>query len=123
MILVVDDNPGICRGLKRLLTMEGMEAECVSSGREALAFLARTRPDLMVLDVMMPGMDGIEVLKTVRATAGLQSLPVVMFTASGHPEQLAEVRRLGADEVVSKGTMEWSTLVARVKAHVARTGA
>ena len=71
MILIVDDHPDSCEPLKRLLTMVGHPAECVQSGPDALAYMRTVEPDAVVLDVRMPGMSGLDVLKIVRSDPNL----------------------------------------------------
>ena len=81
-ILVVDDDPSVRALLRDLLESEGHEVRTVHDGYAALRALSSARPDCVVLDVMMPGMDGHEVLARLRALDGGASLPVVMLTAA-----------------------------------------
>lgn len=82
-ILIVDDEPTVRLLLRDVLEMEGYEVLEAEDGPIALALMADTRPDLVLLDIMMPGMSGIDVLATVRADASLRDLPVVLLTAAG----------------------------------------
>lgn len=81
LVLVVDDNPDACQMLARLVRCVNGDAQCVTSGQAALDFVRGHHVDLMILDVMMPGMDGIEVLQRLRAEPQTAELPVVMFSA------------------------------------------
>ena len=81
-ILVVDDDPSVRALVRDVLELEGHEVELAVDGYAALRAVAAARPDCVVLDVLMPGMDGHEVLARVRATRGGRELPVVMLTAA-----------------------------------------
>src|SRR5881394_445503 len=80
-VLIVDDDPNACRPLARLLEISGHHAFVVHDGRAALSMLDRLRPDMILLDVMMPGMDGVQVLKTIRQHPLHKDLPVVVYSA------------------------------------------
>lgn len=82
-VLVVEDEFGIAELLKDLLTDEGYHVETAFSGRQALARLEQAKPDIVVMDFMMPGLNGIDVLKTMTATPELKDIPVVMMSTLG----------------------------------------
>src|SRR4051794_24207989 len=84
-IVIVDDQMDSCRPLMLLMKHIGHRAICLTSGEAALAYLRTQRPDLMILDVMMPGMDGIEVLRFIRDDPQTRHLTVVMFSAISDP--------------------------------------
>ena len=86
LVLVVDDDPGIRRIIEILLQKNGYTVQTASNGQEALDTLDTVVPDVMVLDVMMPGMSGFEVCRAVRANKRLQKVPVVFLTAKGTPQ-------------------------------------
>ena len=111
-ILVVDDTPANVRLLEAVLRPRGYEMLTASSGPEALAAVARDRPDLVLLDIVMPGMDGYEVCRRIRSGPATAFLPVVMITASGHQEKTRALEA-GADDFVSK-PFDKSELLARV---------
>jgi len=118
-ILVVEDEPGIALGLEDDLTMEGYEVEVAGDGITA-ARLAKTGAfDLILLDVMLPGKDGLEVCRELRR-AGLKT-PILMLTAKAREAEKVEGLELGADDYVTKpfGTRE---LRARIKALLRRAG-
>lgn len=99
-ILIVDDHLEQCRPLVRLLQMNGHGVACADGGGAALAQLAAgALPDLVVCDVMMPDMDGADVLRRIRSEPRMQHLPVVMYTAVGDGAYLDHLRSLGADDV------------------------
>src|SRR4051812_42549987 len=109
-ILVVDDNPDTCRPLARLLEYMGHHADCVCSGADALGYLSMVRPHLVVLDVSMPIMDGLEVLRAMRRRPDLAKLPVVMYTALSDEKVRTQAMELGARDVLIKGLTDLGEL-------------
>lgn len=114
MILIVDDQKDVGTGLERLLRYAGHEAVSVTGGAEAIAMLHVRKPTLLVLDVSMPEMDGLTVLKTIREHDELKDVRVVMYSADTHPETMTEAKRLGAVDFLAKGTIGFEKLVARI---------
>jgi DNA-binding response OmpR family regulator len=116
-ILVVEDSQELAHGLTMTLEIEGHEVVVATSGPEAVERAAATRPDLILLDVMLPGFDGFRVLRTIRE-AGSEAC-VLMLTARGQQEEKVRGLRLGADDYLTKpfGAME---LLARVDALLRR---
>ena len=84
-VLLVEDERHIVESLSFVLEREGFEVSAAADGESALERLRAERPDVLVLDVMLPKLGGLEVLKLVRADAGLRTLPVVVLTARGRP--------------------------------------
>lgn len=102
-ILHVEDDPSIQAVAKVALeVIGGYEVLACGSGQEALRLIARFDPQLILLDVMMPGMDGPETLSRLRGLVDLESVPVVFMTAKVQPEEVDELRRLGAHDVIVK---------------------
>jgi DNA-binding response OmpR family regulator len=116
-ILVVDDNQLNRDMLSRRLQREGYEVLLARDGREALACLDRADCDLVLLDMMMPQMNGLEVLARIRATRSLVELPVVVVTAKGQSEDMVAALNLGANDYVTK-PFEFPVLLARVQNHL-----
>ncbi|HEV7302056.1 MAG TPA: response regulator [Tepidisphaeraceae bacterium] len=110
MIVIVDDHPDICRGIELTLRLSGLPARCFCDPFKALVFVRKERPTLLLLDMMMPGMSGIELLTAVRAEPNLQGLPVVMMSACPTERAVADAARLGVGLVLSKCNFEWSQL-------------
>jgi adenylate cyclase len=111
-ILVVDDEPANVRLLEAILTPRGYDVPTASSGEEALAMIAEAPPDLVLLDIVMPGLDGYEVCRRIREQTDTAYLPVVMVTASGD-EQKVMALEAGADDFLTKPVNQ-SELLARV---------
>lgn len=114
-ILLVDDESNI-RDLNALyLEKEGYAVEHATNGTEALARFAQSPPAMVVLDVMMPGMDGPETLKILRASEETAHIPVVFLTAKGMAAHVSELEALGADGIILK-PFDPLTLAAEVMA-------
>ena len=107
MILIVDDHLDTGSVLARMLKKCGHDAVAVGSGAAALELLKTTRPSVIVLDIMMPGMNGLDVLDRVRADAVTRDVPVVVFSADYAFDTARKARELGAREYVVKGTVGW----------------
>ena len=116
-ILVVDDQPANLRAVSALLTRHGYEVVTAASGEEALALSMTAAPDLMLLDMMMPGMDGFELLAKLKQRPALHRLPTVFLTAAQDRELLLRAFDAGAVDYVTKPFMP-EELLARVNAHV-----
>ncbi|MCA2211514.1 response regulator transcription factor [Jidongwangia harbinensis] len=99
-VLVVDDDPTVSDVVRRYLEQEGYRVELVGDGLAALASVAADTPDLVVLDLMMPGIDGLEVCRRLRRQ--LPQLPVVMLTALGDEADRVVGLEVGADDYVTK---------------------
>ncbi|WP_374209229.1 response regulator transcription factor [Kitasatospora sp. A2-31] len=101
-MLVVDDDPTVAEVVAGYLTRAGHHVDRAADGPQGLALARTARPDLLVLDLMLPGMDGLEVLHRLRATEGGAGLPVVMLTAKGDEADRILGLELGADDYVTK---------------------
>jgi two-component system, sensor histidine kinase and response regulator len=101
-VLIVDDDPGSRDALSGILAMESIAAVAAEGGSAALAEMEREAPDLVLMDVMMPGMDGLELCRRIKAEKRWQAIPVILVTAlDGRDDRLAGLEA-GADEFVSK---------------------
>lgn len=116
-ILVVDDNEVSRLTCSRVLQREGYMVVEAEDGRIALDQLQRVRPDLVVLDVMMPGLSGLEVLAKIRQHSPPESLPVIMATARDQSRDVVEAFELGANDYVTK-PVAFPVLLARVQAQL-----
>src|SRR5437763_6794413 len=116
--LVVDDQPVIPRVLVRLVRLAGHAPAAAAGGEEALTFLQSHVPDLVLLDVMMPDMDGFAVLRAVRRDPRTARLRVVMFSALSADDVVARGRVEGADDFWVKGALDVQTLTTRLAAQL-----
>ena len=116
-ILVVDDDKNICELLRLYLVKEGYNVTMVHDGGAALAEFDKLHPDLVLLDVMMPVMDGWEVCRAIRQTS---QTPIIMLTAKGETEDKVSGLQMGADDYITK-PFEMKELIARINAVLRRT--
>ena len=117
-ILIVDDERVICAGLAQLLSGAGFAVREARDGKSALAAVAERRPDMVLLDIMMPGMDGFEVCEKLLASD--RDLPVIFLTAKDSESDQVRGLEVGADDFLSK-TVGEEVLLARVRKALART--
>ncbi|HVD45987.1 MAG TPA: response regulator transcription factor [Candidatus Limnocylindria bacterium] len=117
-ILIVEDDVRLAATLERVLAAEGHDVELASDGLEALRRAREHSPDLVVLDVMLPGLDGIGVCRRLRATA---QFPILLLTALGGTEERVRGLDSGADDYLVK-PFAYQELLARVRALLRRTG-
>ncbi len=101
-ILVVDDEPNIVLSLEFLMTKEGYRVRTASDGEEAMQAIRQTKPHLVLLDVMMPRMDGYEVCEAVRSDPELNDVVILMLTAKGRQVEREKGLALGADDYITK---------------------
>ena len=114
LILVVDDTPANVHILQSRLRAHGYDIVVATDGEEALAVVEQTQPDLILLDVMMPKLDGFEVCRRLRADASLPFIPIILVTAKADPRDVIEGLEAGGDEYLTK-PVDQAALVARVK--------
>ncbi len=113
-ILIVDDEPNILISLEYLMQREGFEVSVARDGLQAIAAIENNPPDLVLLDVMMPGKTGLEVCQHVRAQDRLREVCIVMLTAKGRETDVAKGLALGANAYVTK-PFSTRDLVAQVR--------
>jgi DNA-binding response OmpR family regulator len=101
-IMVVDDNPDIITIVKTILEGKGYNVSSASSGLELLNHLKTQKPDLIILDIMMPEMDGLEVLGRLKGAAEWATIPVILLTAKVQYEDVLGGYKLGADYYITK---------------------
>ena len=120
-ILVVDDDRDVAQSIELALRRHDFRVTLAYSGVEALKALRRYRPDLVVLDVMMPGMSGLEVCRRMRTDPNLSDLPVIFLTARGQARDRIEGFKAGADDYIGKPFI-LEELMLRVRAILRRVG-
>ena len=118
LVLVVDDDQDLAEMLGIVLTGAGIDVEMVGRGDEALEAFRETKPDLVLLDVMLPGIDGVEVCKLIRAES---MVPIVMLTARGDTQDVVAGLEAGADDYIVKPFRHPSELVARIRTRLRRS--
>lgn len=121
-ILIVEDEADIADLVKYHLEREGLTARTVADGKQALELIVREHPDLIVLDLMLPGTDGLEVCRRLRAQSATQRIPIIMLTARAEEVDRILGLEMGADDYVPK-PFSPRELVARIKAVLRRAAA
>jgi CheY-like chemotaxis protein len=119
LVLIVDDNLDTASALARLLKRREQDAVAVDSGPAALELLETLRPSVIVLDMMMPQMDGLEVLQHLRGMPVLKDVPVIIFSADFSIDTARRALELGARAYLVKGTIEWKHLCDTIQAFAA----
>ncbi len=120
LVMVVDDDQDLAEMLGIVLTGAGIDVDLVSRGDEVLEIFRNNPPDLVLLDVMLPGLDGIEVCKLIRAES---MVPIIMLSAKGDTHDVVLGLEAGADDYMVKPFRHASELVARIRTRLRRTNA
>jgi len=100
--MVVDDNPDIVTIVKTILEVKGYGVQSAFSGQEVFNLLSEQKPDLIILDIMMPQMDGLEVLTRLKEDSGTATIPVILLTAKVQYEDVLGGYKMGADYYITK---------------------
>jgi DNA-binding response OmpR family regulator len=116
-VLLIEDEPNIAEAIRFLLTRDGLRVSHAAEGRAALALLRQDPPDMVILDHMLPGLSGLEILSAIRAAPESRDLPVMMLTARGRDREMAE--RAGADRFMTKPFSN-AEIIAEVRAMLSR---
>jgi two-component system KDP operon response regulator KdpE len=111
-ILIVDDDPVLCQLLKTVLRVEGMDVEAANSGEAGIEIMYRMKPDLVLLDIMMPEVDGWETNRRIREVA---DVPIIIISALARTEDIVRSLESGADDFINK-PFEMEELMARIRA-------
>ena len=118
-VLVVEDDPDIAQLVARYLEKSGFSVDLLANGRDALASIAAHPPDVLVLDLMLPQVDGLEICRVVRASSATAAIPIIMLTARAEESDRIVGLEIGADDYLAK-PFSPNELVARVRALVRR---
>jgi len=118
-VLVVDDEEDVLELVRFNLSKEGYRVNCATTGEEAIESIRSTHPDLMILDLMLPGMDGLEVTRFLKKNLETRNIPIVMLTAKTEESDVLTGLEMGADDYVTK-PFSPRILAARVKAVLRR---
>ncbi len=119
-ILLVDDEPGLVKGLSHSLDREGYDVTPAHDGEAGLRLAREHEFDLVILDLMLPGKDGLSVCREIRKSPGIESLPIIMLTAKGEDVDKIVGLEVGADDYLAK-PFNTRELIARIKALLRRT--
>lgn len=109
-VVIVDDNPDFVLLMGRLVRHLGYEATCLTSGSTALKYLAEHVPELIILDLMMPDIDGLDVLEVVREDHRLKQVPLVIFSAVSDPKLRQKAAELGATDWWVKAGVDFTSV-------------
>ncbi len=120
-LLVIEDEEDILALIHYNLAKDGFKVTCATSGEEGLRLAKKEPPDLVVLDLMLPGLDGLEVCQAMKKSAELAAVPIVMTTAKGEEADVVRGLEMGADDYVTK-PFSPKILMARIKAVLRRRG-
>src|SRR5882724_11449033 len=118
-VLVVEDDPDIAQLVAHYLEKSGFSVDVLANGRDALAAIAAHAPDVLVLDLMLPQVDGLEICRVVRGSAATAAIPIIMLTARAEESDRIVGLEIGADDYLAK-PFSPNELVARVRALVRR---
>ena len=117
-ILLVEDDAALATVYKTRLEVEGFDVRHVDNGEDALSNAVEYRPDLIVLDVMMPKIDGFDVLDILRQTPETTGMRVIMLTALSQAKDKERAEQLGADDYLVKSPVVITDVIARIKHHL-----
>ncbi|NUB43673.1 response regulator [Fertoebacter nigrum] len=118
-VLLIEDEPNIAEAIRFILTRDGCRVSTHGGGVDAVAAVHAARPDLLILDLMLPGVSGLDILATLRADPATEALPVLMLTAKGQDRDREAAERAGASRFMSKPFSN-AEIIASVRDLVAR---
>lgn len=101
-VLLIEDEPNIAEAIRFLLTREGWQVQTHDEGTDAVQVIQAAQPDLVILDVMLPGKNGMDILRDLRELEGMQSLPVLMLTARGQSRDREMAENAGVSRFMTK---------------------
>lgn len=101
-VLLIEDEPNIAEAIRFILSRDGWEVSTLACGTEAVAEVAKTKPDIVILDLMLPGMSGIEIVSALRSNPETEALPVLMLTAKGAGRDREAAERAGVSRFMTK---------------------
>ena len=119
-ILIVDDEPNVVVPIQFLMEQQGYRVMIAERGEDALDLIYQYKPDLVILDIMLPGIDGYEVCEIVRLNPNFRKVKIIFLTAKGREEEIAKGLALGADAYITKPFSN-AALVAKVKELLEKT--
>jgi len=120
-VLLIEDEPNIIEAIRFLLTRDGWDVETHSDGTDALEVIHATKPDLVILDVMLPGKSGMDILRDLRELEGMEMLPVLMLTARGQARDRELAEKAGVSRFMTKPFSNTEVLTAVRDLHAQAT--
>jgi len=114
-ILIVEDEEIMYNLLKRRLEREGYEVSVAKNGEEGLELMSRETPDLILLDIIMPKLGGLEVMEKMNEDKSLKSIPVIVISNSGQPVEIDRAQRLGAKDWLVKANFDLNEIIDKVR--------
>lgn len=114
-VLVVDDDPSACELLERLLRGPEIEVAVAHTGQEGIDSARAVRPDLIVMDLVMPGMGGLDAIREIRSLRGLESVPIFVLTGNADPDNIRAAVNLGADDFFAKSALASEEAPVRIR--------
>ncbi len=117
-VLVVEDEQALQEAIKLKLQKEGIDAVAVSSGEDALSYLKKGKPSLVWLDILLPGMNGLEVLRAIREEYKMEKLPVIIISVSAGQEKIKQALSLGAVDYIVKSGYNLVDIINKVKKYL-----
>ncbi len=114
LILIVDDDEEITNLFSDFLGSRGFDIKVVHNGENALAEAIKVKPDLIILDIMMPKIDGYDVLDILRNTSKTSAIPIIVLTALNSSDDFAKAKKLGAEAFLDKPTVELETIYTKI---------
>lgn len=115
-VLLIEDDPMVVKMYQRKLTMDGFSLTAAFNGEEGLAALKQARPDIILMDIMMPKMNGIEALKIIKSDANYKDIPVVILTNLGdRQEDVQKCKDIGAEDYWVKASLPLKEMSERIK--------
>jgi CheY-like chemotaxis protein len=121
-ILLVEDDETLASVYKQRLELEGFEVKHVNNGEDALDTAVKFMPELILLDVMMPKLNGFDVLDILRNTPQTRNIHIIMLTALSQPKDAERAKQLGADDFLVKSQVVISDVLSRIKHHLGMDG-
>jgi len=117
-ILFVEDDPLIIKIYTTRLSADGHTVFAAENGEEGIKMAEQVQPDLIILDIMMPRMDGFEVLKRIRENTTLKNKPVIMYSNLNNEEEITRAKKMGVNEFLIKANLSPTQMVAKIKEYL-----
>lgn len=118
VVMVVEDDAFLVKAYQVKLEKEGYEVWIATDGNEAISYLSKSRPNIVLLDLMLPGASGFDILTQIRKTEGWKNVPVIILTNLGQPQDMQQGKELGAVDYMIKANTKINDIVSKVKEYI-----